>query len=345
MRIKTIYTEITNQCNLNCATCYNRSGQNMKRLELSIAEINHIIQCFLPYGLQRFLLSGGEPTLHSQFDELLDLIQHYPQINFGIVTNGTNPSPKLLELLNTSENLFLQISLDGSCDEINAQTRGRGNFAKTLSFAKQIKTPKQIPLLKMVVSQDNYEDVEDFCNLALSMGFMPEIAFIYKAGNGSNNWQNKELKSLQKLKILQLVDRINKERNTAIFLPKCTSHCPLAENLDSLSICIKTDGSIQPCQALYHSEYTVGNIHSLNFQVLNENLRKISDIARLRSQQEYNCQKCILKEACGRGCMAEAVNLYGNPLANDGNCDYRKRQFIHLHLKNGDTSPIRINNK
>ena len=34
MKVKTVYVEITNQCNLNCRTCYNRSGLNRERREL-----------------------------------------------------------------------------------------------------------------------------------------------------------------------------------------------------------------------------------------------------------------------------------------------------------------------
>ena len=204
MNIKTVYVEITNQCNLNCATCYNWSGLNRKRIELSFEQIENIIKLFFPYGLKRFLLSGGEPTLHSEFEKILDLIDKYPQITFGIVTNGTNQNKKLLEFLNTRDNLKLQISLDGSCEKQNAKTRGYGNFEKTVNFAKQIHKPKLMPLLKMVISQSNYTDVEDFCDLALSLGFTPELAFIYKSGNGSDGWSSKELTSIQKLKILKL---------------------------------------------------------------------------------------------------------------------------------------------
>ena len=61
MKVKTVYVEITNQCNLNCRTCYNRSGLNRERRELSAARLEEILQVFLPYGLERFLLSGGNP--------------------------------------------------------------------------------------------------------------------------------------------------------------------------------------------------------------------------------------------------------------------------------------------
>lgn len=333
MNIKTVYAEITNQCNLNCVTCYNRSGLNTKKAELSLGQIENTIKLFIPYGLKRFLFSGGEPTLHSEFEKILDLIDKYPQITFGIVTNGTNPNRKLLEFLNTRDNFKLQISLDGSCEELNAKTRGVGNFNKTVNFAKQIHNTKLAPLLKMVISQSNYSDVENFCDLALSLGFTPELAFIYKSGNGSDGWVSKELTSIQKLKVLKLAERINKEKNADIFLPICTTKCPLVEGLNELSFCIKVDGSIQPCQSLYNEKYTVGNVLSFDEISFLHNMNGISDLAKQRYKLDFGCKKCMLNDICGRGCMAEAANLHNNPLADDGNCEYRKQQFINLNLR------------
>lgn len=333
MNIKTVYVEITNQCNLNCSTCYNRSGLNTKRKELSLEQIEDIINIFIPYGLKRFLFSGGEPTLHSKFEKILDLVDKYPQITFGVVTNGTNPNKKLLEIINTRKNFILQISLDGSCEEVNFKTRGVGNFQKTVNFAKQVQNAEISPLLKMVISQHNYSDVENFCDLALSLRFTPELAFIYKSGNGSDRWDAKELTSMQKLKILKLAERINKEKNADIFLPVCTTKCPLGEGIEERSICIKVDGSIQPCQSLYSEKYTVGNVTEFDEKSFFDNMNNIVDLAKQRYTLNFGCEKCMLNDICGRGCMAEAVNLHDNPLADDGNCEYRKQQFININLK------------
>ncbi len=332
MNIKTVYVEITNQCNLNCATCYNRSGLNTKRKELSLEQIESIINLFIPLGLQRFLLSGGEPTLHSEFEEILNLVDKYPQITFGIVTNGTNANRKLLEIINTRKNFTLQISLDGSCEEVNAKTRGKGNFEKTVNFAKQVQNSENDHLLKMVISQQNYSDVESFCNLALSLGFTPELAFIYKSGNGSDRWDTKEVTSMQKLKVLKLAERINKEKNADIFLPICTTTCPLGGGRKDNSLCIKVDGSIQPCQSLYSEKYTVGNVITFDEKTFWENMNNIFALANKRYTLDFGCKKCMLNSICGRGCMAEAVNIHDDPFADDGNCEYRKQQFINLNL-------------
>ena len=326
--------EITNQCNLNCRTCYNRSGLNRERRELSRVQLEGMLNRFIPYGLERFLLSGGEPTLHSEFDSILDLVAAYPSISFGIVTNGTHTHPKLIELLNIRDNFTLQISLDGSNEEQNAKTRGSGHFAKAMAFAGHIHHPTRKPLLKMVVSQHNYDDVEAFYRLALSIGCIPEYAFIYRSGNGADAWDDKALTAQQKLKVLRLVDRLNREYHTQASLPVCTSGCPFVTGtFEDLSLCIKTDGSIQPCQMLYDGRFTLGNALALDIDRFAAGLDEVATLARQRQTADYGCSACLLREGCGRGCMAAAVNLHGDPLADDGDCQFRKVQFLGFDLK------------
>lgn len=329
MKIQSLYIEITNQCNLNCRTCYNRSGYNRQRRELSACQIEQIITLFLPYGLQRVLLSGGEPTLHTEFDSILDLADRYPQLTFAIATNGTNASQKLIDCLNTRKNLSLQVSLDGSDEEQNAAIRGTGHFEEVISFARQIHSPCSKPLLKMVVSRSNIADVENFCNLALSIGFTPELAFLYRSGNGLEHWESRKLSPQQKLQVLKLIDRINATQNADIFLPLCTDSCPFTGDNPNLSLCIKTDGSIQPCQMLYDSTFTLGNVLSFDEPSFWDKLSALSDLARKRLSRDYGCAKCLLNGHCGKGCMAEAFQLHGNPLAADDSCSYRKLQLLY----------------
>ncbi len=333
MTIKTVYVEITNQCNRNCHTCYNRSGLNREREEIPEERLEGIIRLFLPFGLGRFLLSGGEPTLHTAFDEILELIDRYPQLSFGIVTNGTILNENLIERLNTRENFTLQISLDGSNEEQNAKTRGAGHFAKAAAFAERIHNPYRKPLLKMVVSQSNYADIEHFYTLALSLGCIPEFAFIYRSGNGEEGWESKALSPRQKLDALTLIDRLNAAHCTEAFLPLCTSSCPYAGGMDELSLCIKADGTIQPCQMLYDGRYTLGNAFDFEPDSFMKRLKDMADLARRRLASDYGCGKCLLREGCGRGCMAAAVNLGGDPLGDDGDCLFRKLQFVGYSLK------------
>ena len=338
MKVKVAYFEIINICNLNCRTCYNRSGLNKQHREISIKQLCEGIETLLPLGLQRVLLSGGEPLLHTKFEDILDLANKYPKISFGIVTNGTVHNQKLIDILNTTDNFTLQISLDGSCEEQNAKTRGEGNFDKAVGFAKQIHKDNPKPLLKMVLSQNNIEDTEQFYRLAVSLGFIPEFAFIYKSGNSCDEWENNALTAQQKLWILRLVDKLNKELNTKAVIPFCTDKCPYVKDAEEMSVCIKTDGSIQPCQMLYDGDYSLGNIFKFDLFLFKQKINDFISLARKRTQCEYNCHKCMLRETCGKGCLAAAVNLCGEPLGDDGDCGFRKLQFIGYDLKKSANS-------
>ncbi|MFQ9799716.1 MAG: PqqD family peptide modification chaperone [Clostridia bacterium] len=98
MRIRTAYIEITNQCNFDCATCYNRSGQNLETLELSPTQVRGMVaRLSEEFGCQRILLAGGEPCLHSQFQEILELRETFPAIELGVVTNGSIQDECLIE--------------------------------------------------------------------------------------------------------------------------------------------------------------------------------------------------------------------------------------------------------
>ena len=332
MNVKTVYIEITNRCNFNCRTCYNRSGLNRQTDELSIKQIEEIFEFLSAYGANRFLISGGEPTLHSEFDALIDLIDAYPKYSFGFVTNGSSRNQKFIDLLNRNNNLTLQISLDGSCEERNALTRGRGHFEPTIDFIKMINNNSLRPLLKMVVSQCNLDDVENFYRLAVSLNCVPEFAFIYKSGNGEEDWEKKRVSAQDKLKILKLIDKLNSQYQIEAYLPKCTSRCPFSKGAENMSVCIKVDGSIQPCQTLYSSDYTLGNVFSSSEEEILHNLSQIIHLAQKRTTEDYGCSKCILRDICGKGCMAEASLISGDPLGADESCLYRKLQFLNFDI-------------
>lgn len=333
MKVKVAYFEITNRCNLNCTKCYNRSGLNQKSMELSKEQLKRGIDAFIPLGLHRVLLSGGEPTLHSEFDDILDLTDEYPQISFGIVTNGTVHNAKLINILNTKENFTIQISLDGSDEEQNAKTRGTGNFAKAVELAEKLRNAKTKPLLKMVVSQHNIDDVERFYRLAVSIGCVPEFAFVNKMGSGYDNWESVRVSAKQKMSVLKTVDRLNRELNVDALLPLCTGKCPFIDGIEEMSVAVKCDGSVMPCQLLYDDHFKLGNILELDVEAFERRAIEISDMAKTREQTDYGCVKCILRDNCKKGCMAYAFFDSNDPLANDGGCEYRKLQFVGYDMR------------
>ena len=81
--------EVTDRCNLSCPTCYAMSSPHYGR-HRTLAEIEQMLDIIVasegePDVVQ---LSGGEPTIHPQFFEILDMAKRKPIKHLMVNTNG-----------------------------------------------------------------------------------------------------------------------------------------------------------------------------------------------------------------------------------------------------------------
>lgn len=81
--------EVTDRCNLACPTCYASSGPNYGR-HRTLEEIEKMFDVVVanegePDVVQ---ISGGEPTVHPQFFEILDIAKSKPVKHLMLNTNG-----------------------------------------------------------------------------------------------------------------------------------------------------------------------------------------------------------------------------------------------------------------
>jgi 7,8-dihydro-6-hydroxymethylpterin dimethyltransferase len=81
--------EITDRCNLSCPTCYAMSSPHYGR-HRTVAEVERMLDIIVenegePDVVQ---ISGGEPTVHPQFFEILDIAKRKPIRHLMINTNG-----------------------------------------------------------------------------------------------------------------------------------------------------------------------------------------------------------------------------------------------------------------
>ena len=87
--------EVTAQCNLTCPICYADSGAadeagHAPRKHRSLEQIAHMMDVIVANegSPQVVQISGGEPTVHPQFFEILDLAKERPIQHLMINTNG-----------------------------------------------------------------------------------------------------------------------------------------------------------------------------------------------------------------------------------------------------------------
>jgi len=324
--MNTAYIELTNTCNLRCASCYNHSSEGSE-LPLEL-----LLNALIRFDIQGCIFSGGEPLLYSQLNELMCFIESRPNQPFVFVTNGTIHDQRIIEAHNRLPNLEIQVSLDGSCEEVNAPLRGKGTHALTTRFIQTLQHPTKKPRVKMVISRANVNDVESFYRFVLSIGGVPEFSFVTEMGRAADQMKTPSLTGDEKVSAMLLIDCLNQETGVNAFCQTCDMACPLRNISTSRTLYIKPDGSLYPCQLLGDRAFSLGNLSSSS-DIIENRLREISHLAQKREIMDYHCLSCFLRSSCKRGCMAAAVIAKGGPLGDDGNCDFRKRQYLRRELR------------
>jgi len=96
------------RCNLACAYCneYDRTSD-----PVPLEEMRRRLDKLSDLGTSIITLSGGEPMMHPELDEIVAHIRRRRMIA-GLITNGFYLNPKRIERLNRAGLKYLQISID-----------------------------------------------------------------------------------------------------------------------------------------------------------------------------------------------------------------------------------------
>ena len=81
-----IVIELTNRCNLRCGHCYDERHAGTGDLGIEIIE--KILREARACGIDHLSFTGGEPTLHRQFPEIVRRVGE-AAYTFSFVTNGS----------------------------------------------------------------------------------------------------------------------------------------------------------------------------------------------------------------------------------------------------------------
>src|SRR5829696_2698717 len=82
--------EVTDQCNLACPICYSESSPQRVGTHRSLEQIEFMLDCIVRNEAEPDVvqISGGEPTIHPQFFEILDAAKRRPIKHLMVNTNG-----------------------------------------------------------------------------------------------------------------------------------------------------------------------------------------------------------------------------------------------------------------
>ncbi len=188
--------EIVDSCNLSCPTCFADSPMGAgKTLDYSpLADVKKRIQKVIDQkgSIEILQLSGGEPTLHPEFCELLAWTQNHSEIDYTLInTNGVRIArdPVFAEKLGETvqygkAQLYLQF--DGPQSPGQRELRGadlRNLRIQALRRCKEIELPVT---LAMTVTPSNLSFLWDAICFGLDYSHVRGISFQPQFFSGRN---------------------------------------------------------------------------------------------------------------------------------------------------------------
>lgn len=138
-------------CNLECTHCLVDSSPKNKSLDfLDMETIARGLDDASRLGVKEIYFTGGEPFLHKQMLEILELsLSRFPTT---VLTNGTiiteRIATQLGEIAKASPfSLELRVSIDHPNPETNDAVRGAGAHAKALRAVKRLEAVGLLPII------------------------------------------------------------------------------------------------------------------------------------------------------------------------------------------------------
>ena len=298
------YLELTPQCNNHCPGCGNVFAEDRTLQPLSAAQWGEILAQLKPYAV-RLKLTGGEPTLHPQFKEIVALIDDL-DIPFALFTNARWLYPEqLLAFLKGILRFggFL-ISLHGaSAVSHDAFTGVPGSFAETVDNIRRAIAAGLSVTTSTVITKHNYSEVEQIVALSKELGANHAVFNRYLGQHlPSIEPTNEELKEA-----MQTIERLRVTADYPVKFGNCIPQCfyPSSSTgcLAGVAFCtVDPWGNVRPCN---HAPRICGNLleHSI------EEIWNSEAMEYWRRLIPPQCEHCLAFSQCHGGCRAEAMLL------------------------------------
>jgi len=301
--------ELTPVCNNRCLGCSNvfivqqekttRQGQNRNN-PLDANNWRAVLDCIAPYAYS-LKVTGGEPTLHPQFQEIiLDIDKR--GIPYTVFTNGRWQNPReLIDLLKSVSNCTgLLISLHGATPEAHEAFSGvPGSFEETIHNIRLAVDSGLTVVTSTVITSHNWDEIETIADLAKDLGADHAVFSRYSGPCLPLVEPTDE----QLTEAVTTVVRLQEEGKRIKFgncIPQCFVPNSSTGCLAGVAYCaVDPWGNLRPCT---HDDLVCANLleHSV------EEIWHGSAMEKWRSAVPEECSICSALPKCNAGCRAMA---------------------------------------
>ncbi len=189
--VKRHWVRLTRVCNDHCSFCLDKEAQD--GTNLPFAAIAGDLDKGRHKGLTRVVLSGGEPTIHPQYVEIVAKARELGYTHIQTVTNGRRMCyPQFLDDCVKAGLSEVTFSLHGHTPALHdSQTGSPGSFLQGLvALRHALKIPGLIVSVDIVISRKNVRHLRETMDFFVKEG-VREFDLLQVIPFGSA-WQNKE---------------------------------------------------------------------------------------------------------------------------------------------------------
>ena len=287
--VKGAYFELSDFCNLRCNHCHLSLEQRRDSLRVSYPDVVVRFSLLQKLGVSSVILSGGEPTLHPQFNEIADLaVKMFSDV--AVMSNNTDPE----KLICLNPKVKVWVSLDYFGEKQDKWRGFSGLWQNYISIVEQVN-------VRSTLLNDNLVDVE---NLVFKT-FQDNRQIVIAPYRGNDAKLASSPQDMSKL--LKFIFQGNYQKNAIIddagirqyLNNKQGRHefvgCSACED----GIAVSPTGQVRPCPFLPQE---IGSLYDPEIK------QKIAETRQqLLNMFNGKCVKCQYKKSCG-GCKASSNN-------------------------------------
>jgi len=340
--IQNIALNLTRRCNLRCRWCYNLD-KPVSSEALSPREIEKVLRASrrLLGEHPSLTILGGEPLLRA--GDLLDVAAAGVRCGFTVIvsTNGTRVTEDFARWSHRL-GLQVQVSLDGYNAELNDAVRGKGSFEHAMQGIRTLVGNRVHTILSMVCHSGNFQFLENYFDLATSLGadevrFIPLKRIGGAPGSGFIPVPLKDMLLGAYSLFIRRPDLIRLTGRDAFTIVANT--CRFSTRRGSCGTGLQTflldsDGSIYPCLNTNLPEFHVANVRDKGFDLerMWEESTVLWNIRRVTSVNEpvQPCSVCSVRQWCLGGCHGETYALTGDLTRLSPSCEDLRAAIIEM---------------
>ncbi len=164
--------DLTNRCNLTCPVCFANANAAGYLYEPSLEQVRRMLQALRderPVACRIVQFSGGEPTIHPQWFDILSLARDLGFSHIQAATNGLLFEDLEFAVKSREAGLHtLYLQFDGVCDDIYLRTRGESLWERKLRCIENVrKAGMKICFVPTIVKGLNDHQIGDIVGLAV----------------------------------------------------------------------------------------------------------------------------------------------------------------------------------